>query len=81
MDEPSFKLSTQRTKVVIHNILDLESFLKIVQFLDRLDAPGVKLIAPGAEDILDDVAILESIIDSPKGGQYVIRTDGCLCLT
>lgn len=81
MDEPSLKLSTKGTKVVVHNALDLESVLKIVQFLDRLDASGVELIASGAEDILDDVAILESIINSRRGSQYAIRADDCLCLT
>jgi hypothetical protein len=40
----------------------LEGTLEVVKLLYRLEAFGMELIAACAEEILDEVAILESIV-------------------
>jgi hypothetical protein len=62
LHESAFKLMTKDTKVLVHKRLELQSTLQVVQLLHGLETPGVILITACAEQVLDKMTILKSII-------------------
>ena len=64
IEEPGFELGAEGSKVLIHDTFDLEGVLQAVKLLYGLNASSMEVVAACAEDILNDLTALESIVDT-----------------
>lgn len=63
LHESLLKLVAERADGVVHERFKFIGALERVQFLDGPDLLGMELIAPGSEDVLDDVPILQCVVN------------------
>ena len=60
---PTLEFSTEDTDIVIHKRLELQRVLHVVELVHGLLAARIELVAAGAEDVLENVAIGECVVD------------------